>query len=255
MVSEDSDQIISEFLAVHRLSDLHDFDQTIDCPMAIRFDQLNAPRKLLEVKTLRTTQRISTEERYYRLYQIRTFVHDVLTKVLFMVVMPLVHEDSADAEEFLELFERAHALRALRHYKPMSHLIAGSVAFSTCPVILPDKADGEAPFSVYKTNNPAKPDQPFLLIARTGRIVTAHTLLYGRVPPDTPGFPAYSQMLTTLLPTWRAANIYLRTVIVTAAIDQRFGRELRLGQSPKLTPFLNVLALGRRQPLYIVFST
>jgi hypothetical protein len=36
--------------------------------------------------------------------------------------------------------------------------------------------------------------------------------LYGRVPPDTPGIPAYSQMLTTLLPTWRAAIIYLRTV-------------------------------------------
>jgi hypothetical protein len=45
---------------------------------------------------------------------------------------------------------------------------------------------------------------------------------------------------------------YLRTVIVTAAIDQRFSRQLH----PKgLTSFLNVLALGRRQPLYIVFST
>ena len=147
--------------------------------------------------------------------------------MLFVVVVPLVHEDSADTEELLELFERAHALRTLRHYKPMSHLIAGSVAFTTHPIILPGKADGEASLSVHKTNNPAKPDQPFLLIARTGRIVTAHTLLYGRVPPDTPGFPAYSQMLTTLLPTWRAANIYLRTVIVTAAIDQRFSRELR----------------------------
>jgi hypothetical protein len=48
---------------------------------------------------------------------------------------------------------------------------------------------------------------------------------------------------------------YLRTVIVTAAIDQRFGRQLRHGANPGLTGFLNVLALGRRQPLYIVFST
>ncbi len=94
----------------------------------------------------------------------------------------------------------------------MRHLVAGPVAFTAHPVLLPDEADGEATLSVYKTNNPAKSDQPFLLIARTGRIVTAHTLLYGRVPPDTPGFPAYSQMLTTLLPAWRAANIYLRTV-------------------------------------------
>jgi hypothetical protein len=43
--------------------------------------------------------------------------------------------------------------------------------------------------------------------------------------------------------------------IVTAAIDQRFGRQLRHGANPGLTSFLNVLALGRRQPLYIVFST
>ena len=109
----------------------------------------------------------------------------------------------------------------------MRHLIAGSVTFTTRPSLLPDEADGEASLSVYKTNNPAVKDQSFLLIARTGRFVTAHTPLYGRVPPDPPGIPAYSQMLTTLLPAWRAANIYLRTVIVTAAIDQRFGRELR----------------------------
>ena len=44
---------------------------------------------------------------------------------------------------------------------------------------------------------------------------------------------------------------YLRTVIVTAAIDQRFSRQPRPGK-PGLTGFLNVLALGRRQPLYIV---
>ena len=48
---------------------------------------------------------------------------------------------------------------------------------------------------------------------------------------------------------------YLRTVIVTAAIDQRFGRQLRRARRARLTSFLNVLALGRRQPLYIVFST
>jgi hypothetical protein len=152
------------------------------------------------------------EERYDRPYKLRTLVYDVLTKVLLMVVIPLVDEDSASAEKLLEFFKRTHALRALRHNKPMDHLKAGSVAFAAYPILLQDKADGEASFSVHKTNNPAKPDQPFLLIARTGRIVTAHTQLYGRVPPDPPGIPAYSQMLTTLLPTWRAAIIYLRTV-------------------------------------------
>ena len=42
---------------------------------------------------------------------------------------------------------------------------------------------------------------------------------------------------------------YLWTVKVTAAIHQGFGLELRLSED-RLTPPLNLLALGRRQPLY-----
>ena len=42
---------------------------------------------------------------------------------------------------------------------------------------------------------------------------------------------------------------YLRTVIVTAAIHQGFDSKLPL----RLTPPLNLLALGRRQPLYFGF--
>ena len=41
---------------------------------------------------------------------------------------------------------------------------------------------------------------------------------------------------------------YLRTVIVTAAVHRGFGSELR---RYRLTPPLNLPALGRRQPLYI----
>ncbi len=44
---------------------------------------------------------------------------------------------------------------------------------------------------------------------------------------------------------------YLRTVIVTAAVYRGFGSELRRGK-PRLTPPLNLPALGRRQPLYIL---
>ena len=43
---------------------------------------------------------------------------------------------------------------------------------------------------------------------------------------------------------------YLRTVIVTAAIHQGFDSEL---QDFSLTPPVNLLALGRRQPLYLGF--
>jgi hypothetical protein len=41
---------------------------------------------------------------------------------------------------------------------------------------------------------------------------------------------------------------YLRTVIVTAAVHRGFGRQLR----ETLTDFLNLPALGRRQPPYVV---
>ena len=41
---------------------------------------------------------------------------------------------------------------------------------------------------------------------------------------------------------------YLRTVIVTAAVYWGFGRELRA----RLTPFLNLPALGRCQSLYFL---
>src|SRR5437016_1336526 len=45
---------------------------------------------------------------------------------------------------------------------------------------------------------------------------------------------------------------YLRTVIVTAAVHWGFGSELR---ACALTPPLNLPALGRRQPPYVVFTT
>ena len=54
----------------------------------------------------------------------------------------------------------------------MEHLIAGRVALPPRPVRLPDEANGEASLSVYKAENPAKLDQPFLLIFRTRHIVT-----------------------------------------------------------------------------------
>ncbi len=43
---------------------------------------------------------------------------------------------------------------------------------------------------------------------------------------------------------------YLRTVIVTAAVHRGFGRQL---QGEPLTNFLNLPALGRRQPPYVLF--
>ena len=91
-----------------------------------------------------------------------------------MVVVPSIRNDLPHPEELSELLKAGHALRALRNGELMSHLIAGSVARSARAIRLPHEADREASFSVYKTNNPAESDQPFLLIFCTDRIVTAH---------------------------------------------------------------------------------
>ena len=144
-----------------------------------------------------------------------------------MVVVPLVCEYLSHPEEALELVQARHALRALRHRELMSHLVAGSVAASTSPATLAGEADREASFSVYKTNNPALLPQPFLLVFRTVRIVTAHHQSVGRVPDGYSGFPAYSRMQSTLLPV-RWATIYLRTVIVTAAVYRGLVSVLRV---------------------------
>jgi hypothetical protein len=46
---------------------------------------------------------------------------------------------------------------------------------------------------------------------------------------------------------------YLRTVIVTAAIHQCFDSRLPQAIKTWMTSPVNILALGRRQPLYVVF--
>ena len=122
-----------------------------------------------------------------------------------------------NTEEALELVEARDAPGALYDDKAVRYLIAGCVAAPTRAVRLPNEADREASFSVYKTDNPASCNQPFLLIFRTVQIVTAHgnppwsRVTLGRVPDGYSGFPAYSRMH---LPHYcdKGQRIYLRTV-------------------------------------------
>src|SRR5437867_1703775 len=84
--------------------------------------------------------------------------------------------------------------------------------------------------------------------APPGLSLPTTTDMVRRVPDGYTGFPAYSRMLTaTLLP--RRATIYLRTVIVTAAVYRGLALVLR---AEALTPPRNLPAPGRRQPLYVV---
>ena len=200
MASEDSDQLSSGFLSVHRLSDLRDIGDPLDCEVMTGVDQLNAARELLEVALLRCSQRVVTKERNDRLDQIRPTPHHEAKQVLPVIVVALVAKHLTNPKERLELVQAGHALRALRHDKLMTYLVPSSAAGPAQSATLAHETNREASFSVYKTNNPAESNQPFLLIFRTAQIVTVHNRSLGRVPDGYTGFPAYSRIHSALLP-------------------------------------------------------
>ena len=154
--------------------------------------------------------------------------------MLPVVIRPPVHIHLAHSKELLQLVETRDAARALSNHEVVRDLVAGLVAGSVSPAWLPDEPDREASFSVYETDHPATLlDQPFLLVFRITRhvvtIVNARsdgTMNGTMSSAGYPGFPAYGQMRTVLLPA-RGAAIYLRTVIVTAAVYRGLASKLR----------------------------
>ena len=124
--------------------------------------------------------------------------------------------------------EGVNAPFALSHHELVKHLESGSVAVPV-PATLPQERDREASFSVDEPDHPtSKLGQPFLLIVRTRHVVT----IVNRPSDGTMSsagyseFPAYGQMRTDLLPD-RGAAMYLRTVIVTAAVYWGLDSKLR----------------------------
>jgi hypothetical protein len=249
MVSEDSDQIMSGLSAIHRLSNLRDIRQTRPGPMGTDVDHLDTARELLEITLLRRMHRVRDEEGDDRLDQILPPAHHIAVQVLRVVVVSPVGDDATHIEEIPKLVKTRGAPCALRHRELVGHLIASLVAFSAGPIWLPDKPDGEASLSVYKTYNPAELNQPFLLVFCTHGIVTVQPAWDGTRSLGYSVFPAYSQMRTAQLPV-RGATNYLRTVIVTAAVYRGLASLL---WAEALTTPRNLPAPGRRQPLYVVF--
>ncbi len=167
MASEDSDQILPGCLPVHRFGDLRDLDETVDIEMSTGVDDPHTTRESFEVELLRRPERVSFEERQYRSKELRSPVHDELAQMLTMIVMALSDEDPTSSEEALQLLQRRPAPDALRHDEPMRHLKPGFVASATSSAWLPNESDGEATLSVYKASDPARLNQPFLLIVCT----------------------------------------------------------------------------------------
>jgi hypothetical protein len=199
MASEDSDQILPRLPLIHRLRDLRDFDQAGRCQMPTGLADLKTTNELLEVVPLRCLKRVGLEERGDHVEKINPSTHGVSIQVLLVVVVPSVDVDGAHSEETPELLESSDASCTLHDHETVGHLEASLVPLPTHPIGLPNEADREASFSIYKTDDPASPDQPFLLVFRTNRIVTAHTHRVRRVPVGYSGFPAYSRIQTVTL--------------------------------------------------------
>ena len=172
MVSEDSDQLRSGLLGVHLLRDLDQFHHPLTGPVKPSLDQLNTLRELLEVLLLRGTHRMLPEEWDDDFQQILAPSRDVAVQMLPMVIVPGVDEDLTDSKELTNLVQTVETFCSLRHGKFVAHLKSGAIPSSSRPIGLSNKPDTEAAFTVYEPYHPAQPDQPFLLITCTHRVVT-----------------------------------------------------------------------------------
>jgi hypothetical protein len=81
------------------------------------------------------------EERNDRPHQICTPTNSVPVKSFAVIVSPSVREDLTRSEEVSEFVQGLHTSSALRHDELVSHLVAGSVALSALPALLPDETD------------------------------------------------------------------------------------------------------------------
>ena len=141
MASEDSDELVPGFTAIHRLSDFGDLDETASAQMTAFSDELNAPRELLEVLLLRGPHRILPEEGDDPFDEVDAASHDESVQMLAVVVVAAISHHHAHPEELPELVKTRDARGALRHSKLVGHLVSGPVAAPPRPVRLPNEAD------------------------------------------------------------------------------------------------------------------
>ena len=141
MASEDSDQVLPGFSMVHGFSDFSDLNQSPGGQVAAAVAELNAPRELLEILSLRRPKRILPEERDDHPKEIFPSAHYVAMQMLLVVVVPSIDADSADPKEALQVVQGGNTFGTLNHYKAVGHLISGFVASSISPIWLADESD------------------------------------------------------------------------------------------------------------------
>ena len=132
-------------------------------------------RKPLELIPLGRSQWVNPEKRNDTADKVTEGPDRVAVQILPMVVVPTVATDVAAFEEPLQLVQNLHAPRSLDHCEARLHLPAETTR------TIPEDRYAEASFAVDEADDPLLETWPFLLIVRTGRIVTGHrpTLLTG----------------------------------------------------------------------------
>ena len=221
MASEDSDQLVPGFLAVHRFHDLRDLDESSRHQVSTFLHERHAHREFLEVSLFGRKHRVFAEERDDRVDQLRPPLDDVLREVLAMVVVPPVERDPSDPEEALKPLEASEALSRLASrrtdVRPDSRscslcdsfdVVAERTRWRSIPLRLQSRRPSHETRSVFPADFP-HPTRCHHGKRPIGRY---------EVVRDTPGFPAYSQMRTAPLLVRGATNCLKRLLSLLATI-------------------------------------
>lgn len=162
---------------VHRLRDLGDLDQTVHREVNLLSHHANDHGELIELIGLRRSQWMLFEERDDAARQISESSHIISVEMLSMIVMTSIDEHITASEVPLHLVQHLHAPRSLHYDERRLSLPAETIGR------IAEDRNAEAAFTVDEADDPLLDPWPFLLIARTGRVFTAHVETLSR-PTD-----------------------------------------------------------------------
>jgi hypothetical protein len=153
---------------VHRLGDLCDFGETLHREVELPLHHSKDRRELRELIGFRRDQWMFFEERHDLMPRVFESEDPVNEEILSMVIVPSVQIQAATTEVLPDELQCMHASRSLNNSETWLHLPSDLVRRISID------RNAEATFTVDEADDPLLDPWPFLLIARTGRIFTAH---------------------------------------------------------------------------------
>ena len=153
---------------VHRLCSRRDLAQPIHREVAAELHHADDDSELLKLIGFRRSQWVCFEKRNDAADQIGKRSDVESPEILPVVVVPAIDADPTASKEVLQFVKDVHAPLSLHHRE------LGLDLPSQATRAVAEDRNTEAPLAVDKADDPLLGTWPFLLIARTGRIVTAH---------------------------------------------------------------------------------